>query len=962
MFTRLFTPKWEHADPRIRRKALESGAAPAEAVAKAAREDEDPEVRRCAMELLDDLALLAALFTTEPVPDVREVAGHRQRALLAGPLQAGPPLEIRLETLRQVRAPELSVFLVRQAQVAEIRVAALEQVKETDVLCAVAIGDSVAAVRRAALERIEDPQAWETIARETRNRDKQVSRLARERLDAWQQARSDRENAERLCREMEGLLAETLQAGDAVRLRCLDGQWNPLEAVSSPQLIGRYRHAREQVAAGIERLAALQGVRRAICADLESLLAGMNDNAGSQALSAEDLLVSLEAVIGRWQAQAADADADVDAGDPLAQRFAGLVQQVRLEAERLARDRACAVRLQALVQQAGALRDEQAKLDEPRIKKLESRWAALEQPTSRSLAEALQDDFDSALQLLRERLERQRRQRQQALDTAEGLLAELESALQEGELERALSLRDRLRHLLKTARGVAEHKRLALQEQLQGMQPRLEELRQWRHWGGGKARLRLCTEIEALADSVRSAEDVAARVRNARDAWKRIDHAEGPAREALWQRFDQACTRAYEPYQRERREQAAQRAAHLGQKQALCAELDAFERDTDWKQVDWQAADQRVRKARERWRRIGPVPGKARRVLEKNYHEVLERLESHLGKERERELRRRRALIAAVEKLAVAPDSRAAGRAVKEAQAKWKPAVQAARQVEQSLWLQFRSACDAVYTHTRKQREAADAEQQTNLEHKIALCTALETLLEDKDTDFREFAQRFGTSRSEWAGIGTIPRKVERATQARYEALEKRFAQRQQQQVKAAAECVLQGLRARSRLCECLEAGVLESTLEAGSHQALLEETRQAWQALDALDTGAEKVLRERFDLASRALGGDEQAGQTLLDGVPKNLDKCLELCLQLEIAAGIDSPAEFAGARMQFQVSRLAEAMHHKIEEPRARQDPLWDLQIAWYQAGPVPREAQGSLEARFGHAVASSGSAPEA
>lgn len=953
MFTRLFTPKWEHADPRIRRKALESGAAPAEAVAKAAREDEDPEVRRCAMELLDDLALLAALFTTEPVLDVREVAGHRQRALLAGPLQAGPPLEIRLETLRQVRVPELSVFLVRQAQVAEIRVAALEQVKETDVLCAVAIGDSVAAVRRAALERIEDPQAWETIARETRNKDKQVSRLARERLDAWQQARSDCENAERLCREMEGLLVETLQAGDAVRLRCLDGQWNPLEAVSSPQLIARYRHAREQVAAGIERLAALQGARRAICADLESLLAGMKDITGSQALSAEDLLVGLEAAIDRWQAQVAAVDED----DPLAQRFTGLVQQVRLEAERLARDRACAVRLQALVQQAGALCDEQAKLDEPRIKQLESHWAALEQPASKPLAEALQHDFDSALRALRERVDRQCRQRMQALDTAEGLLAELESALHEGELERALSLRDRLRHLLKTVRGVAERKRLALQEQLQGMQPRLEELRQWRHWGGGKARLRLCTEIEALADSVRSAEDVAARVRNARDAWKRIDHAEGPAGEALWQRFDQACTRAYEPYQRERRAQAARRAAHLEQKQALCHELDTFERDTDWKQVDWYAADQRVRKARERWRRIGPVPGKARRVLDKSYREVLERLETHLGKERERELQRRRVLIATVEQLATAPDARAAGRAVKEAQATWKPTVQAARQVEQSLWKQFRSACDAVYQHTRERREAADTEQQTNLERKTALCAELEALLENADTDFRDIAKRFGKSRSEWAGIGIIPRKVQRTMQARYEALEKRFAQRQQQEARAAEELVLQGLQARSRLCECLEAEVLESTREAASHQALVEETQQAWQALAAVDARHDKVLRERLDLASRALGGDDQARQTLLDSLPKNLEKRLELCLQVEIIAGIDSPADFVQARMQFQVSRLADAMHHNLEEPRSRHDQLRDLQMAWYQAGPVPMESQGSLESRFERAIASSG-----
>jgi exonuclease SbcC len=147
----------------------------------------------------------------------------------------------------------------------------------------------------------------------------------------------------------------------------------------------------------------------------------------------------------------------------------------------------------------------------------------------------------------------------------------------------------------------------------------------------------------------------------------------------------------------------------------------------------------------------------------------------------------------------------------------------------------------------------------------------------------------------------------------------------------------------------------------AESHQVLVEETRQAWQALDTLDTHYEKVLRERLDLASLALGGDDQARQTLLEGVPKNLDKRLELCLQMEIAAGIDTPTEFAGARMEFQVSRLADALHHKLEEPRACQDQLWHLQIAWYQAGSVPGDAQGSLDARFGLAIASSGSGNE-
>ena len=89
MFTRLFKPKWEHPDPRMRCQALESGDVPPEVLAKAAREDQDPTVRRCAVERLSDLELLASLLVSEPLPDIREAANRRQREVLAGPLQSG---------------------------------------------------------------------------------------------------------------------------------------------------------------------------------------------------------------------------------------------------------------------------------------------------------------------------------------------------------------------------------------------------------------------------------------------------------------------------------------------------------------------------------------------------------------------------------------------------------------------------------------------------------------------------------------------------------------------------------------------------------------------------------------------------------------------------------------------------------------------------------------------------------
>jgi len=944
MFTRLFKPKWEHPDPRIRSQALESGDVPPEVLVKAAREDQDPSVRRCAVERLADLELLASLFVSEPIPDIREAASCRLREVLAGPLPSGPPLAVRLHAMRQAASPELWTFLARDAQAAEIRVAALQQISDTDVLCVIAIDDAVASVRRAALERIDDPRGWEVVARDARNKDKQISRMARERLDAHRKSQAEREIADRLCADLEALAAETAEAGSRQHFLRLTSDWDQLETQPAPLLGARFTRARRQVAAAIEHFNTVLAARQSLCTDLEVVLGTLKETAERDAVCMPELPERLHQARTRWQ-ELTPAVAD---DDPQAQRFADLLRQIEGVSERLAMDQARSVPLRALVQQADELLADTGELQERYVTDLERRWEALERPTAAGLAEALQQEFNSRRESLRKRLKRQATQRRQALEEAESLIDGMDSVLKEGELARALSQRDRVRHLLKIAAGSDERKRAALQARLQRLHPRLEQLRQWRHWGSGNARERLCAELEALAGSVLPAAELATRVRTAREDWKRIDRGEGPAREALWQRFDQACSQAYAPYQQERREQAERLAAHLARKQALCRELDAFERDTDWKTVDWRAADRMVRSAAERWRRIGAVPAKARKSLEKDYRAVLARLESHLETERERELRRRRALIARVEQLAASPDLRSAIREAREAQEMWSPTVQAGQAQEQQLWKAFRQACDAVFSKAKQERAAADTERQANLDRKLALCAELEALLEDPQVNFHDLAQRFSAVAAEWRAIGALPRQQERSVEARYEALGKRLACRRQQESEAAEQALLQGVRERSRLCERLEAAVLENNLAEADRIGLAENTRRAWETLAPLDAPQVTGLQRRFELAGRALAGESGAREELLAALPRNLAHRLELCLQMEIAAGLESPAEFGEARMRLQVSRLADALGHRQEDTVAGAGRLRELLLDWYQTGPAPVEAHAGLAAR--------------
>jgi hypothetical protein len=946
MFDRLLKPKWQHPDPRKRQVALESGNVPLDALTTVAREDSDPGVRCCAIKRLDNLRLLAELLQADPPSRVREAVEQRQQELLARPLDQLPVLDERLTIIRALESRGLCGFLARNAVAVEIRSAALEWVSDTQLLSAVAVDDPVASVRRLALERIDEPEGWEIVSRNARNKDKQLSRTARDRLEAFHKAQSEREAAEGICKELEELLgSEQLKPDSQARYQRLCGQWDQLAVSLAPELASRFAQARQQAATRIQQFELLLNERRATCTELESLCErlqdGQEDPAGFQAALEEQL----QGLNERWLATDPDASGD----DPLSQRFAGLQQQLRAGVERLGQDRVRVGKLRDLIGRARAALDEPERLDENRIKQLQQRWSDRDKPETQHLAQALQDEFDGALHNLKERLNQQIKQRKQALEEAEQMLQELADALKDGELERALSLRDRITHRLKKGKGVADQRRNALQQELSGMHDKLEGLRQWRHWGSGHAREQLCSEIEELIGSPLSPDEIASKVRTARKAWQRIDHAEGPADEAHWQRFDQACTSAYEPFQQERKKQEEVLNQHLAQKRQLCEELDAFERATDWEQVDWREVDQHVYKARDKWRRIGPVPRKAGKALEKNYHAVLERLEGRLTPERERELRRRRMLITRIEELAKSSDLRAASREVKGAQDQWKPTVPLPRKEEQALWQDFRTACDAVFNQLREERDAADAERQGNLESKQAICAELEALLEQPDKTFREIHKRFDETSDAWSEIGEIPRKQESAIEARYEGIKERLAARQQEEKQAAEEARLQSIQAHSELCARLEYAVLDSTLDEAARLALLERSEEARQALPELAAEHAKLLQARYALAGSALRGDAAAIQTLQDALPENLQQRLQLCLQLEVAAGVESPPEYADARMAYQVSLLSDALHQKFTQTQSREERLQELRTAWLQAGPVAPEARAKLDARF-------------
>lgn len=945
MFPRLFKPKWEHPDPGVRAAALAEIEVPAETLARVAAEDPDAGVRMAALARVLDLGLLAGIRAADPDDAVRGAAEARLLALICGPETDPPALDARLARLHEGVAPGLAARVAREARLPEVRLAAVGLLSDTGTLCAIASQDGVAAVRHAAFARIEEPAGWAQVARECRDRDRQVSRLAREKVEAHERAALALATAERLCQELEGL--DPTSPDLAAACRRLAREWEGLGSPPPADLGERFERARAAAGEALARQEALGAQRRARCEELEAL-------AGALAVSADEdpgalperIRIALRSAGLRWGELEALAPVD----PALERRFAAVVAELDGRAVRSERDARRARALEALLAAGHALLESPGPLTAARVADLQRRWERQPVPEGEALAGRLQGAFADLLQTLQGRLERQTDQRRKALEQAASDLQQLEQRLGEGALHDALSLVDRIRHRLRVAGDLNRRESERLERRLHHLQPRIEELRRWRHWGSGQAREELCQEMETLAASALAPSDLAQKVRAARDAWRRIDHDEGPAPQSLWHRFDAACTQAYEPYRRQLEQQARARERHLETRRAQVQELEALEQATDWEHPQWSEVDQRLRDLQRRWERAAPVPRQPGKAVERAFREVLARVDGRLDAERAREVARRRALIERLQALAEAPDARGAVREAREAQQGWRPSVPAAQREERALWEAFRAARDAVFARSLAERAEADAGRRENLARKQAVCTALEELLHGEALADPHLGRRVQELERRWRETGPIPRDAERPLEERFRGLRARVAEARRDQVQARAGAELDGLQRRAELCAELERAALAGAPGAAD---LLAATRTAWEGLSPLAAQAEAPLRRRLECAAAAVD-DSQARAALLRDLAGNRSRRLALCLELEVLAGVESPPEAREERMRLQVARLAQALRERRGDPASPWERLQALEREWYALGPVAADLWGPLGERFAAARA--------
>lgn len=755
---RLFTPRWQHANPAIRSAATDQ------------LDPDIPEQRKILETLiLSDSALevrhaaLTRMQTPERLLPLLDRADGLVRERLVELLSGGqdaPSLLSREQLVERLDDSELLSAVAARGDNQQLRLTALARIDDEDALIQQACHNTIAAVRHAAAARITSQTGLERLVRDAK-RDRHVQRqardtLARRRADA-QEADALTVSRDNLLRQMEKLPRQAWEDSVPSRYRSLLREWERLPAAehTTQQYFEDARQqaykvisdheSREQAIREHERLSA--NLSTHLTEILTALTHARDDLQSRERVNDHDF-ASLQAqrrLQGeRWR----ELTDQFSAPSELLEQHQRLQQQLQNPLDAWHRHQLAQVELDA------ALVDN----DIEQMMRLEREiaWPS-GLPMTASLI-ALQEALANAAPAISDEAQREDDAEQpsaideaanSALDAA-ALDAEidmLEAQLDAGKLKPASrlhrSLRDRSEGKLDAAR----------QTRLRQLGARVAELRDWQNFVAAPKREQLLDAITTLAER----DDIGDEQRDRQhqlliQQWREL--ADAAATRETSQAFrtaSDAIKQRLTEY-REARKQA--REHNLAMRQSLCEQLESL----DGHAMDDADPDflRQIRdRAREEWRRHTPVPAGPGRQLSHRFGEALTALQSLIDNRAGQIAAAKQALVEAAEALAD-EDSPARPRAeqAKTLQTRWRELGRAPKGEEQRLWTAFRAACDRIFAARDQDREDRDSREQVRLDQWQALIERLDSW----EPETLEDAAQLDDALKEADSLGALPR------------------------------------------------------------------------------------------------------------------------------------------------------------------------------------------------------------
>ncbi|AUM13403.1 DUF349 domain-containing protein [Ketobacter alkanivorans] len=952
MFKNLFKPKWQSAKPQVRIQALQnlnlSDDHDFHILELMAKGDVENEVRLAAIKRIPQRDKLLNLIKQEKDGSVRFAAIEHLIAVLA---ESGGGIDPVVRDMVLELDGHALAAIVEQTENADLGCLAISKISDEALLEGYAVKLPLALMRQTAAAKLQAEDVLERVVKASKGKDKSVWRICKDKLNALreeqQQEASIEQQLAELCQNLEMLSRLPYDNLYGPKLEHFQKQWQRMQHHADNETIHRFNRAYALCKATIDdisneqdRLAeetkqqreALQE-RMAACEQLEEAVRQLSSIAVLQPSDIPALQALLNTQKTRWE------------------EAAGVVEPAADERKRFTRIHGLLQRALDAVRKLGE-HDEAIRNAATAVLGLEEATMATLQTKQRQLEKALGDlkwpeelAWPESLKLHQQALDHFERLRSKAkvmeddaINNIKSIFNELSSEIEQGHLKPA-------NRLLKEASQLVKHLPIkaasGYQKKLRELTLQVNELRDWQGFVATPKKEELISAMESLVGTDMDPQALSTKIRRLQDEWRGLGEADKGRNKELWDRFSAAADQAYEPCRGYFDKLSEVRQVNLDKRKNVCAQLEAYLQQYDWDNADWKAVNEVYNTAKSEWRLYTPVERKEGKKVQDQFNGLLDQLRDRLHGEFERNRVKREKLIEAVDALLEVENLAEAIEQAKSLQRDWRNVGMVARRDDARLWKRFRAACDKVFERRDQQREEVQKERAQNFVHGEHLCEQIEQLAESDLSDVKGARQEFRQLTKRYQDLGPIPRDQQDVIKARFQAVCDQF-----EAAIVGAEVALrqQGFKElwrRAAICDELE----DSLVTANQGDLFGVAPESEWHSEQSMPVGAEAVLQARYDAVVNALKSAQVPTQ---DQLTENAERLHELCLKLEIAVGVDSPAEDQQKRMALQINRLNDGLTHRGDAVSSHQQ-VEQMQVEWAGIGPVATADRERFSKRF-------------
>ncbi|MDG1750818.1 MAG: DUF349 domain-containing protein [Thalassotalea sp.] len=254
-----------------------------------------------------------------------------------------------------------------------------------------------------------------------------------------------------------------------------------------------------------------------------------------------------------------------------------------------------------------------------------------------------------------------------------------------------------------------------IQRDIDSAQEKINELSDWEHYISTPRKQALLEQMNQLVEEpLDNPSEQAAKVKEYRNQWNTLGHAEDEVEQALNEQFNAACEKAFAPCRLFYAEQDKIRANHLSNRLAIVEETKAFTAKFNNNDVNWKSIDAKINQFKQKWRDAGEVDREKYKALNEQFNTLLKPIKLAIHQHHQENIIAKQSLIKKAEQALVNDDIQIAVNDVKTLQGQWREIGYSGPKDENRLWQQFRSINDQVFDR-RNIEQNKQKEQHTQI-------------------------------------------------------------------------------------------------------------------------------------------------------------------------------------------------------------------------------------------------------